>query len=58
VLTKYDPINKEWASIGVKGDVPLAINDGISAYLSSRDVFITICIIYSDFSPLMQLRNT
>ena len=42
VLTKYDPINKEWASIGVKGDVPLAINDGISAYLSSRDVFITM----------------
>jgi len=42
VLTKYDPINKEWASIGAKGDVPLAINGGISAYLSSRDVFITM----------------
>ena len=36
MLTKYDPINKEWISIGVKGDVPLAINDGISAYLSSH----------------------
>ena len=42
VLTKYDPINKEWISIGVKGDVPVAINDGISVYLSSRDVFITM----------------
>ncbi len=42
VLTKYDPINKEWASIGVKGDVPVAINDGISAYLPSRDVFLTM----------------
>ena len=42
VLTKYDPINKEWISIGVKGDVPAAINDGISAYIPSRDVFITM----------------
>jgi hypothetical protein len=42
VLTKYDPINKEWTSIAVKGDVPAAINDGISAYIPSRDVFITM----------------
>ena len=42
VLTKYDPINKEWISIGVKGDVPVAIYYGISVYLSSRDVFITM----------------
>jgi hypothetical protein len=54
VLTKYDPINKEWASIGVKGDVPLAINDGISAYLPSRDVFLTMANLKVNDSKLYE----
>lgn len=54
VLTKYDPINKEWASIGVKGDLPLAINDGISAYLPSRDVFLTMANLKVNDSKLYE----
>jgi hypothetical protein len=54
VLTKYDPINKEWTSIGVKGDVPEAINDGISAYLPSRDVFVTMANLKVNDSKLYE----
>lgn len=52
VLTKYDPKNKEWMSIGSKGDIPTAINDGISAYVPSKDIFITMANLQVNDSRL------
>lgn len=52
VLTKYDPKNKEWMSIGTKGDIPIAINDGISAYVPSKDIFITMANLQVNDSRL------
>lgn len=54
VVTKYDPINKEWASIGVRGEIPMAINDGISAYLPSKDVFVTMANLIVNDSKLYE----
>ena len=52
VLTKYDLKNKEWSSIGAKGDLPNAINDGISAYVPSKDIFITMANLHVNDSRL------
>lgn len=54
VVTKYDPINKEWSSIGVKGEIPLAINDGISAYVPQKDVFVTMANLHVNDSKLYE----
>jgi len=53
VLTKYDPVNKEWSSIGAKGDIPNAINEGISAYVPSKDIFITMANLHVNDSRLL-----
>ena len=52
VLTKYDPQNKEWLSIGAYGDMPLAINDGISVYIPSKDIFVTMANLQINDSRL------
>ena len=54
VVTQYDPINKEWSSIGVKGEIPQAINDGISAYVPSKDVFVTMANLHVNDSNLYE----
>lgn len=52
VLTKYDPKNKEWSSIGANGDIPNAINDGISIYVPSKDIFVTMANLQVNDSRL------
>jgi len=52
VLTKYDPKNKEWLSIGAYGDMPPAINDGISVYVPSKDIFVTMANLQVNDSRL------
>ncbi len=42
ILTKYNADGKEWLSIQAKGDVPTAITMGLTAYVPSRDRFITM----------------
>ncbi|MDF5690569.1 hypothetical protein [Aquirufa aurantiipilula] len=42
ILTKYNADGKEWLSIQAKGDVPPAITMGLTAYVPSRDRFITM----------------
>jgi hypothetical protein len=54
VLTKYDSLNKEWASIGARGEIPVAINGGISVYIPSKDVFITMANLHVNDSKLYE----
>ena len=52
VLTKYDSQKKEWMSVGVKGELPLAINEGISVYIPSKDIFVTMANLQVNDSRL------
>ena len=45
ILTKYDFIGREWLSIGVDGDVPESIFDGLSGYSVKKDRFYVLSTV-------------
>lgn len=42
ILTKFNQLSKEWVSIGALGELPESIFNGISGYVPSKDVFISM----------------